>query len=159
MDKTRDEPDVIFWMTTFEFKFFSVNQQIIARRSFLGEATRMGIFTLQFFTGFLLFFGGCGCGRHIGDYIYRRSLAAGPRRRPRMWPSRRLPHQLMSSVLPLFVRWCGGRWRGSENHHSGLLLPLPVSVGGLWSLHTSRRGCSVLQVSEWVGNSSELITS
>lgn len=55
MDKTRDEPDVIFWMTTFEFKFFSVNQQIIARRSFLGEATRIGIFTLQLFTGFYFF--------------------------------------------------------------------------------------------------------
>lgn len=59
MDKTRDEPDVIFWMTTFEFKFFSVYQQIIARRSFLGEATRMGIFT-QLFTGFLLFLAGVG---------------------------------------------------------------------------------------------------
>lgn len=60
MDKTRDEPDVIFWMTTFEFKFFSVNQQIIARHSFLGEATRMGIFTLQLFTRFLLFLAGVG---------------------------------------------------------------------------------------------------
>lgn len=60
MDKTRDEPGVIFCMTTFEFKFFSVNQQIIARRSFLGEATRMGIFTLQLFTAFLLFLAGVG---------------------------------------------------------------------------------------------------
>lgn len=60
MDKTRDEPDVIFWMTTFESKFFSVNQQTIARCSFLGEATRMGIFTLQLFTGILLFLAGVG---------------------------------------------------------------------------------------------------
>lgn len=51
VDKIRDDPGEFFWMDTF--KLFSVNQRMTARRSFLGEAMRLNIFILQFFTGIL----------------------------------------------------------------------------------------------------------